>query len=78
MGETALLTGLAYYHVRRYSEAIEELKQVIALNPNRAQAHYDSPCLTLLTGSKLAQKQQQILEAWIHPAAKIANSSRPA
>ncbi|MCM3874040.1 MAG: tetratricopeptide repeat protein [Pyrinomonadaceae bacterium] len=67
-------TGLAYFNLRRYSEAIEELKQVIAQNPKRAQAHYGLALSYLASGNRRsAEKQQATLEA-LDPvfAAKIA------
>ena len=75
------LTGLAYYNLQRYNQAIEELKQVIALNPKRAQAYYGLALTYLAYGDrKLAEKQQDTLES-LDPvfAAKIAKllSSRP-
>lgn len=74
-------TGLAYYNLRRYNHAIEELKQVIALNPKRAQAYYGLALTYLANGDrKLAEKQQDTLES-LDPvfAAKIAKllSSEP-
>lgn len=74
-------TGLAYYNLRRYSGAIEELKQVIALNPKRAQAYYGLALSYITIGDrKSAEKQQQTLES-LDPvfAAKIAKllSSSP-
>lgn len=66
--------GLTYYNLRRYSGAIEELKQVIALNPKRAQAYYGLALSYIASGDrKSAQKQQGILES-LDPvfAAKIA------
>ena len=67
-------TGLAYYNLRRYKGAIEELKQVIALNPKHAQAYYGLALTYLATGDrKAAEKQQETLES-LDPvfAAKIA------
>ena len=74
-------TGLAYYNLRRYKGAIEELKQVIALNPKHAQAYYGLALTYLTIGDrKAAEKQQATLES-LDPvfAAKIAKllSSNP-
>ncbi|MEK6337238.1 MAG: tetratricopeptide repeat protein [Acidobacteriota bacterium] len=75
------LTGLANYNLGRYHKAIEELKQVISLNPNRAQAYYGLSLAYLANGDRnLAEKQQDTLES-LDPvfAAKIARllSSTP-
>jgi TonB family protein len=74
-------TGLAYYNLRRYSGAIEELKQVVALNPKLAQAYYGLALSYIAIGDrKSAEKQQEAVES-LDPvfAAKIAKllSSRP-
>ncbi|HCX30631.1 MAG TPA: hypothetical protein DHU55_12820 [Blastocatellia bacterium] len=74
-------TGLAYYNLRRYSGAIEELKQVIVLNPQLAQAYYGLALSYIAIGDrKSAEKQQETIES-LDPvfAAKIAKllSSNP-
>ena len=66
--------GLTYFNLRRYSGAIEELKQVIALNPKQAQAYYGLGLSYIASGDrKSAQKQQAALES-LDPvyAAKLA------
>jgi TonB family protein len=68
--------GLTYYNLRRYSSSIEELKQVIALNPKQAQGYYGLALAYIAIGDrKSAQKQQETLES-LDPvyAAKIAKS----
>ena len=68
------LSGLAYYNLRRYSGAIDELKEVLLLNPNRAQVHHGIALAYLANGDrKSAEKHQQVLES-LDPvfAAKIA------
>jgi tetratricopeptide (TPR) repeat protein len=68
--------GLTYYNLRRYRNSIEELKEVIALNPKLAQGYYGLALAYVAIGDrKSAQKQQEILES-LDPvyAAKIAKS----
>lgn len=74
-------TGLAYYNLRRYSAAIEELNHAIALNPKRAQAHFGLALSYLASGNRRsAEKQHEALES-LDPvyAARIAKllSSTP-
>ncbi|MGH9933066.1 MAG: TonB family protein [Pyrinomonadaceae bacterium] len=81
MADLHYAAGLAYYNLRRYSAAIEELKQVISLNPKNAQAYYGLALTYLATGDrKAAEKQQASLES-LDPvfAAKVAKllSSNP-
>ncbi len=67
-------TGLTYYNLRRYSAAIDELKQATTLNPKLAQAHYGLALSYLANGErKSAEKQRTVLEG-LDPvyAAKIA------
>ena len=66
--------GLALFNLRRYREALEELKQVVALNPKHAPGHFGLGLTYLATGEpKEAAKQQEVLEA-LDPvyAAKLA------
>ena len=73
------LSGLAYYNLRRYSSAIDELKEVLSLNPDRAQAHYGIALAYLADGNrKSAEKHQQALES-LDPvfAAKMAKLLSP-
>lgn len=66
--------GLAFYNLRRYREAAEELKQTITLNSKHALGHFGLALTCLATGDrKGAEKQQQALES-LDPvyAAKIA------
>ena len=66
--------GLAFYNLQRYREALEELKQVIALNPKHAPGYFGLALTYLATGDrKAAEKQQEALES-LDPvyAAKIA------
>ena len=66
--------GLALFNLRRYREALEELKQVVALNPKHAPGQFGLGLTYLATGErKEAAKQQEVLEA-LDPvyAAKLA------
>ncbi|HEV2827400.1 MAG TPA: TonB family protein [Pyrinomonadaceae bacterium] len=68
--------GLTYSRMRRYYEAIAELKQVIALNPKLAQAYYGLALSYIAVGDlKAARNQQETLES-LDPvyAAKITKS----
>ncbi len=74
MAELHYSAGLAFYNLQRFREAIEELKQVIALNPKHAPGHFGLALTYLATGDrKAAEKQQEALES-LDPvyAAKIA------
>jgi tetratricopeptide (TPR) repeat protein len=74
MAELHYSAGLAFYNLQRFREAIEELKQVIALNPKHAPGYFGLALSYLATGDrKLAEKQQELLES-LDPvyAAKIA------
>jgi TonB family protein len=56
------VTGLAYYNLRRYKNAVDELKQVIALNPKLAQAYYGLALSYIGLGDlKSAEKQRKAL-----------------
>lgn len=62
------VTGLAYYNLQRYKNAIDELKQVIALNPKLAQAYYGLALSYIGLGDpKSAEKQRKTL-ASLDPA----------
>jgi tetratricopeptide (TPR) repeat protein len=66
--------GLAFFNLRRYREALEELKQVVTLNPKHAPGHFGLGLTYLATGEpKEAAKQQEVLEP-LDPvyAAKLA------
>jgi tetratricopeptide (TPR) repeat protein len=57
-------TGLAYYNLRIYYGAIEELKQAISLNPKHAPAYFGLAITYLAVGDRrAAAKQQPILES---------------
>jgi tetratricopeptide (TPR) repeat protein len=74
MADLHYSAGLAFYNLQRYREALEELKQVIALNPKHAPGYFGLALTYLATGDrKAAEKQQQALES-LDPvyAAKIA------
>ncbi len=66
--------GLAFYNLRRYREAAEELKQVIALNPKHAPGHFGLALTYLATGDRKGAEQQQAALESLDPvyAAKIA------
>jgi tetratricopeptide (TPR) repeat protein len=56
--------GLAYYNLKLYYGAIEELKHAISLNPKHAPAYFGLAIIYLATGDrKSAEKQQPILES---------------
>lgn len=66
--------GLAFYNLQRYRDALEELKQVVALNPKHAPGQFGLALAYLATGDrKAAEKQQEVLEP-LDPvyAAKLA------
>ena len=66
--------GLALYNLKRYREALAELKQVVALNPKHAPGHFGLALTYLATGErKGAEKEQELLEP-LDPiyAAKLA------
>jgi tetratricopeptide (TPR) repeat protein len=66
--------GLALFNLRRYREALEELQQVVALNPKHAPGQFGLGLTYLATGErKEAAKQQEVLEP-LDPiyAAKLA------
>jgi tetratricopeptide (TPR) repeat protein len=74
MADLHYSAGLAYYNLRRFREALEELKQVIALNPKHAPGHFGLALTYLATGErKAAEKEQEVLEP-LDPvyAAKVA------
>lgn len=74
MADLHYSAGLAFYNLQRYREALGELKQVIALNPQHAPGHFGLALAYLATGErKAAEKQQEVLES-LDPvyAAKIA------
>jgi len=41
LAEWQFQTGVAYYELGRYSEAVESFKQAIRINPDYAEAHYN-------------------------------------
>jgi len=56
--------ALTYHNMGRYSNAIAELHQVIALNPKLAEAHYGLVLSYVALGDrKSAEKQQKILSS---------------
>src|SRR6266446_1610677 len=74
MADLHYSAGLAFYNLKRFREANEELKQVIALNPKHAPGHFGLALTYLATGDrKAAEKQQEVLES-LDPvyAAKLA------
>lgn len=76
-------TGLAYYDLQRYREAIEELKQVLVLKPKLVQAYYGLALSYIAHGDrKSAEKQQAALESldpvYAAKVAKLLASSRNA
>jgi tetratricopeptide (TPR) repeat protein len=74
MADLHYSAGLAFYNLQRYREALEELKQVVALNPQHAPGHFGLALTYLATGErKAAEKQQEVLEP-LDPvyAAKLA------
>ncbi len=74
MADLHYAAGLALYHLQRYRDALAELKQVIALNPQHAPGHFGLALAYLATGErKAAEKEQEVLEP-LDPvyAAKLA------
>jgi len=74
MADLHYSAGLAFYNLKRFREANEELKQVIALNPKHAPGQFGLALTYLATGDrKAAEKQQEVLES-LDPvyAAKLA------
>ncbi len=74
MADLHYSAGLAFYNLKRFREANEELKQVVALNPKHAPGHFGLALTYLANGDrKAAQQQQEALES-LDPvyAAKIA------
>jgi TonB family protein len=56
------ITGLAYYNLRRYSNAIDELKKATALDPTSVKAVYGLALSYVASGDlKSAEKQRKIL-----------------
>ena len=66
--------GLSLYNLRRYGDAIKELKQVIEANPKHVLGHFGMAVTYLATGDyNAAEKEQQVLETLdAGYAAKIA------
>lgn len=74
MADLHYSAGLALYNLKRYREALEELKQVVAFNPKHAPGHFGLALTYLATGErKRAEKEQELLEP-LDPvyAAKLA------
>ncbi len=74
MADLHYSTGLTLYNLRRYRDAMNELKQVIELNPKHAQAYFGLALTYLAVGDRRsAEKLHETLEA-LDPgyAAKIA------
>lgn len=74
MADLHYCAGLALYNLQRYRDALEELKQVLALNPKHAPGQFGLALAYLATGDrKAAEKQQEVLEP-LDPvyAAKLA------
>ncbi|HBB87826.1 MAG TPA: hypothetical protein DC047_09445 [Blastocatellia bacterium] len=74
MADLHYSAGLALFNLQRYREALEELKQVVALNPQHAPGQFGLALTYLATGQrKAAEKQQEVLEP-LDPvyAAKLA------
>src|ERR1051325_137847 len=66
--------ALSLYNLRRYHDALEELKQVIEANPKHVLGHFGIAVTYLATGDyTAAEKEQQLLES-LDPglAAKVA------
>ncbi|MEO7971269.1 MAG: tetratricopeptide repeat protein, partial [bacterium] len=74
MADLHYSAGLALYNLQRYRDALEELKQVVALNPKHAPGQFGLALAYLASGDrKAAEKQQEVLEP-LDPvyAAKLA------
>ncbi|MFZ0062307.1 MAG: TonB family protein [Pyrinomonadaceae bacterium] len=56
--------GTAYINAKRFNEAIKEFKQVVALNPANAEAHFGLAVAYLNTGDqRAAQNESKILNS---------------
>ncbi len=56
--------GIAYLSSKRFSDSIDELKQVVALNPKNAEAYYALGIAYLSNGNRRqAENQQRILRS---------------
>ncbi len=66
--------GVAYINARRFSDAIKEFKQVVALNPSNAEAHYALAISYLNTGDQRAAQEESKILASLDPemAKKLA------
>jgi len=73
--------GVAYINAKRFNDAIKEFKQVVALNPANAEAHYALAVSYINTGDqRAAQDENKILNSLDPEMAKklasaIADSS---
>jgi tetratricopeptide (TPR) repeat protein len=74
MADLHYSAGLAFYNLKRYRDALEELKQVVALNPKHAPGHFGLALTHLATGERKAAEQEQELLEPLDPvyAAKLA------
>jgi Flp pilus assembly protein TadD len=68
--------GVAYINDRRFSDAIKEFKQVVALNPANAEAHYALAVSYLNTGDQRAAQDESKILASLDPemAKKLATA----
>lgn len=56
--------GIAYLNSRRFAKSIDELKQVVTLNPKKAEAYYALAIAYLANGDRReAEKQRKTLSA---------------
>lgn len=60
--------GVAYINARRFSDAIKEFKQVVALNPANAEAHYALAVSYLNTDDQRAAQEESKILASLDPA----------
>jgi Flp pilus assembly protein TadD len=60
--------GIAYLNSRRFSNSIEEIKQVVTLNPKNAEAHFALAIAYLSNGNRREAENQQRILSSLDPA----------
>lgn len=60
--------GVAYFDARRFSEAIKEFKQVVAMNPANAEAYYALAAAYLSAGDRRAAQDAHKILTSLDPA----------
>jgi len=59
--------GVAYINARRFTDSIKEFKQVVALNPANAEAHYGLAVSYMNTGDQRAAQEESKILASLDP-----------